>query len=150
LVPASGPPIAFIAHYSDTPPFSLATLDLQPGRATIQKTVKLNPQTRYGHLTQCPGGTVYATSVAYNEAGDVRIVQVNVDKQQVTPLTKLTINGEPLRNDVRDLACAPSGQLYALADPDHSGTNSLFAASLTTGAMKWDRKFDVDRMTFVR
>src|SRR5262245_5753830 len=31
LVPASGLPIAFIAHYSDTPPFSLATLDLQPG-----------------------------------------------------------------------------------------------------------------------
>jgi hypothetical protein len=123
LVRQSGPPIALVSHYSDTPPYSLAILQMQPGRTVVVRTIALNPYARYAHLTQCPNGAIYATSLA--PQWDPHVVTLNVERREVTLLKELKFNGRSLRNDVRDLACSPSGQLFALADPDYSGTNSL-------------------------
>ena len=56
LTPMSGPPIALVAHYTDTPPFSLVALDEQSGKVRVLRTPWLEPATRYSHLTQCPDG----------------------------------------------------------------------------------------------
>jgi hypothetical protein len=148
LVPATGPAIALVGHYSDTPPYSLVTLNLQPGQTSVASTLKLNPVARYAHLTQCPDGSIYATSLA--PQWDPQLVRVDLAKQQVTLLKELALDGKSLRNDVRDLACAPSGKLYALADPAYSGTNWLFALDPNAGALTRVRKFDVERITFAR
>ena len=147
LIPSSGPSNGLVSHYSDTPPFSLVALNVQPGQLTILKRQPLNPEVRYAHLAQCPDGSVYATAVAPQY--DPTVVKVDVNKQTVTRLTALTYKGNNLTNDVRDLACGPSGQLYALDDPTYSGTNSLFAVNLTTGVMTLVQQFDVDRFVFV-
>jgi hypothetical protein len=107
----------------------------------------LDPNVRYGHLTQCPDGAIYASSREIEEG--VHIVQIELDRSTPREITELQVDGRALRNDVSDLACAPSGQLYALADPDYSGTNSLFAIELSTGAMTLLQKYDVDRMVFI-
>jgi hypothetical protein len=148
LIPMSGPPIALVAHYSDTAPFSVATINFQNGQATAVKMFQLDRHARYARLTQCPNGTIYATSLA--QQWDVQLVQMNIAKQTVSPLAELSVYGKPLHGDVFDLACAPSGELYALADPTFSRVNSLFKVNLLTGEMTWVRLFDVDRMIFVQ
>lgn len=148
VVPMTGSAIAFVSHYSDTQPFFLATLDYQQGRTTVVTAVALNAQARFGNLTQCPDGKIYATSLA--QQWDPHIAQVDIVKQTVTLLREFTVKGKSLHRDVADLACSPSNRLYALADPDHSGINDLFAVDLATGTMTLVREFDVDRMIFVR
>lgn len=148
LVPMTGSPIAFVSHYSDTQPFFLATLDHQQGRTTVVRTVALNSQARFGNLTQCPDGKIYATCLA--QQWDTHIAQVDVATQTVALLRGLTLKGKSVPRDLADLACSSSNRLYALADPDYSGTNDLFAVDLTTGAMTLIQEFDVDRMIFVR
>jgi hypothetical protein len=147
LIPSSGPSTGLVSHFSDTPPFSLVTVNLQPAQVIILKRVQLDPEVRYAHLTKCPDGAVYATALAPQY--DTHLVQLDVDKQTVARLVALKHNGENLSKDVRDLACGPSGQLYALHDPDYSGTNSLFRITLATGEMTAIQKFAVDRMAFV-
>jgi hypothetical protein len=148
LVPMAGPAVGLVAHYSDTAPFSLATVSSGQGQTAAVKTFELDRHARYGHLTQCPSGLIYATSLA--QQWDVRIVQIDIPKRTVIPLAGLQVYGKSLHRDVADLACGPSGDLFALADPDYSGVNSLFKINLGTGAMTMVGKYDVDRMTFVR
>ena len=147
LIPISGPPIALVAHYSDTPRFWLANVNLGSGQVTLLNTA-LDPRTRYSHLTQCPNASIYAVSMAPQY--DVRLVQFDLTKQTVTRLGHLLVKDRVSQVELQGLACAPSGQLYALSDPDHSGTNSVFRIDIATGNMIWLTEFDVDRMIFVR
>jgi hypothetical protein len=146
LLPISGPPVALVAHYSDTPPFFLVTLQTGPQWIVITRK-RLEADARYGHLTQCPDGSVYATSM--EPEAHPRLVQIDLHKSAVVPVHEIAFNGVSLQNDVADLACGRSGQLYALADPTYSRTNSLFAINSITGAATWISAFDVERMAFV-
>ena len=148
LLPASGRALALIAHYSDTPPYSLANVDLDLG-VISPVGIALHPLTRYTQLTQCPNGAIYFVSMA--PQWNTQLVQLDLDQQTLVSVARLeVVNGESLRTVVRGLACAPSGELYALADPENSGTNSLYRIETATGRMRWVRKFDVDQMVFVR
>lgn len=146
-VPPSGPPLALVARYTDTPPFWLANVDLKSGQVKILD-VPLNPKTHYSHLARCPDGSVY--SVSMDPEWKIQLVRLDVDQHAVTPIGQLQLNGQSLRVGLSALACAPSGQLYALADPSHAGMNSLFRVEIATGTLTWVQKFDVDRMVFVR
>jgi hypothetical protein len=50
---------------------------------------------------------------------------------------------------LQDMACGPNGVLYALADIDRSGANTLLRIDAVSGRVAAIRKFDVDRMLFV-
>ena len=148
FIPNSGPAIALIAHYTDTPPFSFATLDLQSWKASALHSPGLNPTVRYGHLTKCPDGSMYASTRKIEQ--NVHLVRIRLDEATTHQVVELTLYGRALRNDVSDLACAPSGELYALADPQYAGTNSVFAVNLATGVLTPVQAFDVERMVFIR
>jgi hypothetical protein len=146
IVPAIGAPIALVSHFTDTPPYWLATVDFHSGAVSLSATA-LDPRVRYARLTQCPDGRVYAVASALQ--AETRLVQLELDRGIVTPLQLFQVGDEPLRTGVVDLACGPAGQLYALADPTYSGINSVFSVNTSTAQMKALVKFDVDRMTFV-
>ena len=122
-------------------------LDLQSWKVTALQSPWLDPNARYGHLTQCPDGMIYASTREIEEG--VHIIQIELDQSIPREISELHVDGRARRNDVSDLACSPSGQLYALADPHYTGSNSLFAVKLSTGAMSLLQKYDVDRMVFV-
>lgn len=61
---------------------------------------------------------------------------------------ELRFNGRPLSNDLACLAFSPSNQLFALADPNLEGSNSLFSVDPQTGQMQFLRKFAVDKIAF--
>ncbi|MEO8630172.1 MAG: hypothetical protein ABI612_19055 [Betaproteobacteria bacterium] len=147
LIPIAGPPLALVAHYSDTPRFWLANVNLGSGQVTLLNT-SLDPRTRYSHLTQCPDSGIYAVSMAPQY--DVRLVQFDLTKQTVRRLGHLLVKDRVLQVELQGLACGPSGQLYGLSDPEHSGTNSVFRIDTATGEMTLVAEFDVDRMIFVR
>ena len=146
-VPPTGMPLALVTHYSDTPPFWLANLDPTLTRVTILD-FPLPPERGYGHLTQCPNGSFYAVSSA--PQWDVRLVQFDLARRALIPLQAFTLDGEPLHTTIEDLACAPSGELYALSDIDRSGVATLLRVDIATGKMAAVTKFEVERMTFVR
>jgi hypothetical protein len=147
LVPESGPPLALIAHHSDTPPFWLANVNLDSGKIDIIGPT-LNPMIRYSHLAQCPNARIYAVSMAPQY--DVRMVQLDLDRQQVLRLAQIKLDGDALHTAIKSLACGATGILYGLADPTFSGSNSLFTIEPASGTMTLLRPFDVDRMIFVR
>jgi hypothetical protein len=103
---------------------------------------------RFGHLTQCSGGGVYAISLA--PQSEVRLVRFELDTLLVKKLAQLQFNDEPIRQDVSDLACGPSGQLYALSDLKSPGVNAVYRVDIETGTLTWVRDFDVDRFVFVK
>jgi hypothetical protein len=144
----SGTSLGLVGHYTDTPPFSVATMTVSPAAITVTKTVPLDPVTRYANLTQCPDGTYYAT--AMGPQFDTRLAQIESQGAKVTLLAELTFHGDGLANDVWDLACGPSGQLYAVADPEYKRTNSLFAVDAKTGVLTFVTEYDVTRMVFVK
>jgi hypothetical protein len=148
LVRSAGTPVGLIAHYSDTPPFSLASVDVQPTQITVTGSKPLNPSARLANLTECPDGTIYGTFMSREL--DTQLVRVNVDRPAVEIVVGLSVGGRSLRNDLWDLACSPSGILYGLADPDYDRINQLFRIDLSTGNMTAVATFDVVKMTFAR
>lgn len=146
-VPASGLPLALVAQYSDTPSYRLVNVDLTSGAVT-PLAIKLNPMLRYAHLTQCPGGGLYALSLA--PQSEVRLVRFDLDTLLVAKLALLQFSGQPMRQDVFDLACNAAGQVYALSDIKTPGSNSVFRVDVANGTMAWVRDFDVDRFVFVK
>jgi len=147
VVLISGLPISLISHYSDTPPFWLGNVNLTSGQVTML-SLALEANRRYGDLTQCPDGSIYAISRA--PQWDVRLVRIDLSRRAATLLVQPMLNGAPMYAELSSLTCSPAGQLYGLADPGSSGINSIFAIDLNTGALTRIREFDVDRMLFVR
>ncbi len=140
-----------------TPPFDLGVIDTKTGVLTNGAQLGLpqpNDRDRLSNLAQSPDGTIYATGLGGQ--GSVVLVQLDlVNKATVTgrgkiiTLFPLRFNGEGLGNDVFSLAFSPSGQLFALADPQYQGTNSLFTVDLQSGNLSLVRQFAVDKITFV-
>jgi hypothetical protein len=147
LLSRSGAPLALIAHYTDTPPYRLATVDVSSGAVKLLN-ISLGPLRRYGHLAQCPDGAIYGISVA--PEANIHLVRFDIEQRRVAVLARLSVDGKWLNAKIEDLVCAPSGSLLTLTDPRGSGINSLYKLDGQTGSLMHVTEYDVDRMIFVR
>jgi hypothetical protein len=147
LVPLAGSPIGLISHYTDTPRFWLANVDMVASQISLLN-LPLHPSARYAHLTQCPDGAIYTTTMLPQR--DIRLVRIDLARLAVTPLDQLRLNDQLMDGNLFGLACSPTGQLYALSDADSAIVNWLFKVDIATGRLAKLREFDVDRIVFVR
>lgn len=134
--------MALLGHFTDTPPYSVGTIDL----ATAQVTTlpfQLPAQARFANLTRCPDGITYATSLGA-QGGGTRLVRMDFELGRFAEIAKLQLEGKSLRDDLKSLTCSPSGELFALGDPAYRGVNSLFQVDPSTGDLTFIRVFDVD------
>lgn len=138
--------------------FNLVVIDINTGVVSSKNELALPDliQTqRYSNLALSPNGKIYATNLG--SQGSTILVQLDLDnkavvsgKGKIVSVSTLTLDKQPLENDLSSLAFSPLGELYALADPKNEGTNSLFTVNLKTGEMKLLRKFPVDKIAFGR
>lgn len=146
--------LTILSLYQGTPPFEVAVLDSKTGRVSSSNELPAVPENRrLSNLTQAPDGTIYATAVGME--GSTDLVQVDLTNRaiatgrgQIIYIASLTFNHRTLDNDLAGLAFSPSNQLFALADPNYEGTNSLFSVDIKTGAMTWLRQFAVEKISF--
>lgn len=144
----AGPSISLVGNYRDVPPFSIATFNPQTSQTTLQRNFELSPRLRYSNLTQCPNGILYGTEL---EAEDrLNLVRFDLAQRIAVKVVELRFMGKTLFNDLADLACSASNQLFALDDPTYQDTNSLFAVDIQTGELRLVRSFDVDKISFVK
>lgn len=139
-------------------PFELAFIDSNSGQIDASAETglpELSPNERLSNLAQSSEGKIYATSVGGQ--GGIGLVELDLVNRAVVTgrgkkikLVDLSFNKKPLENDLASLAFSSSGQLFALADPNYEGTNSLFLVNVKTGAMTLVRKFAVDKIAFAR
>lgn len=146
--------IGIVSSNQGQPPFELAVIDSKSGQVDSQNDLPiLSPNTRFSNLTQSPDGIIYATSIAPG-SGPILVQFDLVNKSPITgkgrmiELVELKFNGRSLDNDLASLAFSPSNQLFALADPNYEGSNSLFSVDPKTGQMQLIRKFAVDQIAF--
>lgn len=144
------------------PPFDLGKIDPQTGKVQFGAEAKLPEplqNQRLSNLARARDGTVYATVLSgegtRSESVTPTLVRLNLTEPSlvtgrgtITPVAQLQINNQWLQSDLLGLAVAPSGQLYALANPNYEETNSLFTVDTSSGEMKFLRKFQVDKITF--
>ncbi|MBE9019627.1 hypothetical protein C7Y66_08805 [Chroococcidiopsis sp. CCALA 051] len=136
------------------PPFELGLIDSKSGQVDSRSDLpNLPPFNRYSNLAQSSDGNIYGTSI--DPGGNPILVQFDLTNKspitgrgRVINLVELRFNGRPLSNDLACLAFSPSNQLFALADPNLEGSNSLFSVDLQTGQMQFLRKFAVDKIAF--
>jgi hypothetical protein len=147
LTSQAGPSYALVSHYSDTPRFWVARVDPLLNRVTLLN-MPLNPSARYAHLTQCPDGSIYTSTMLPQR--DVRLIRLDIARSAVTPMSQLRIDGEPMDGELAGIACGPAGDLYVLSNAGNAPVNWLYRVDLVTGALTKLREFDVDRITFVR
>lgn len=147
--------LSIVSLNQGTPPFRLADVNRATGQISIRVEVDLPDNRRFSNLCQDTQGAIYATSLG--SEGVTKLVQIDTvnrsiitGKAKIITLAELSFNGEPLENDVADLAWSPSNQLFALADPSFEATNSLFIVDVKTGVMQFIRKFAVQKITFSR
>jgi len=148
--------ISIVSLNQGQPPFELALIDLKSGQVNSGAALALPNlplSNRFSNLAQSTDGTIYATTM---DAEGVPIL-VNLDLQnksaitgrgKINRLVRLSFNNSPLESDLNSLAFSSSNQLFALANPQNEGTNSLFTVDLKTGEMKFVRKFAVDKIAF--
>ena len=138
-------------------PFRLATIDRNSGTVgSREEFPDLIPIRRFSNLAQSPtNGTIYLTTLG--PEGSTTLVQLDLQqrslitgKGRIIRVAALRYNNEFLENDLLSLAVSPSGELFALADPNYEGTNSLFTVDLSTGNMTLVRQFAVDKIAFRR
>lgn len=139
-------------------PFELAIIDSKSGQVDSGASTELpqiRPNQRLANLAQSSEGIIYATSSG--PEGGPFLVQFDLvnrspltGKGRIIKLAHLNFNSRPLENDLVSLAFSPSNQLFALADPQYEGTNSLFTVDPKTGELKLVTKFAVDKIAFKR
>jgi hypothetical protein len=130
----------------DVPPFSIGEFAIRADRVTLLGTRELPKNARYSNLTRCSDGTIYATSMAGE--GSTELVQIDLQEDRINQLQVLAFSGNALDRDVRSLVCGPDGTLYVLADPQQTGTNSIFRIGGDGGELIDLGRFDADRMVF--
>ena len=138
------------------PPFALVTIDLNTGRITAGEDLALpdlQSGARFSNLAQSPDGTIYGTTIG--REGATSLVQLDLENRSVITgrgriikLPQFSFNNQPLENDLSSLAFSPSGQLFALGDPNSEGTNSLFNVDVRTGQLRLLRVFNVAKIAF--
>jgi hypothetical protein len=136
---------ALVSHFSDTPPFSVGTIDLATGQTTTLP-LQVSEHTRLSNLTQCPDGVTYAISLGI-QGGGARLVRMELEPGHFVELAKLHLDGKTLLDDLKSLTCSPAGELFALGDPTYNGVNSLFQIDPSTGDLTFILLFDVDYIT---
>ena len=138
--------IGLTSDITDTPPFNMVSLNLASGRVAALKRYSLETDQRIGNFTRCPDNTIYATTLTRKSG--TRLLKIDAKNFKFSEVASLRFRNEPLRNDVMSLACSPSGELYALANPTYEGTNSLFNLNPLDGQLTLLRQFDVEKITF--
>ncbi|MEH2263612.1 hypothetical protein [Nostoc sp.] len=138
------------------PPFSLRTLDLRTGKVLSSDDLSLPPLPlthRFANLCQDPKGNIFATEIG--SEGIPILISMNLQdkailtgKVKIHKLTSLKFKGRPLVNDVKDLVCSATGQLYALATDSSGKNNTLFTVDVKTGNMELIRKFEGEKLMF--
>lgn len=154
----NGQLLSIVSQNQGQPPFELALINSRSGQVDSGTTLGLPyllPNQRFSNLAQSPDGKIYATTL--DSEGVPILVQLDLQSKspitgrgKISTLVKLSFNNSPLKNDLASLTFSPSNQLFALADPQSEGTNSLFTVDLKTGEMKLLRKFAVDKIAFSR
>lgn len=147
--------ISIISQNQGLSPFELAVIDPQSGQVNGNTLglPDLPSNQRFSNLAQSPDGKIYATTLGHENVSIlVQLDLVNkspiTGKGKIIRLVQLSFNNGSLSNDLVSLAFSPSNQLFALADPQYEGTNSLFTIDLNTGKMQLLRKMAVDQIAF--
>ncbi|RUT04640.1 hypothetical protein DSM106972_042090 [Dulcicalothrix desertica PCC 7102] len=146
-----------IASFSDgLPPFKLIGIDLKGGKANNAERLALPtlfPNRRYSNLVLGRDNVIYGTSIG--SEGSVVLIKIDLNdraaitgRAKVTTVVELQLDNKDLENDILSLAISPGGQIYALADPASKGTNSLFIVDEKSGAIRFVRDFQVDKIAF--
>jgi hypothetical protein len=138
--------LGLIAHFTDTPPYSVVTINTKNGKIKLLKKFQLPAQTRFGNFTRCPNNDIYATTLS--SEGGVHLANLKLKQGRIVDQVKLLFNNNGLSDDIHSLACSRSNRLYALADPDYRGINALFEVDQGTGNMRFVSEFQVDEITF--
>lgn len=146
--------IGVVSLAGGIPPFEIVEIDLKNGKINSDSDLclpQLPPDVRLNNLACSPDGKIYATTVGIQ--GVTRLVQLDLDnismmtgKGKIVNLSPLTFDDQPLQNDLLSLTFAPSGQVYALANPQGEKTNSLFSVDMHTGKMTLLSKAAVDKI----
>jgi len=137
-----------VGLHNDRPPYQLVTFSAASTGVLKLKSVELPSETRYANLTQCPDGTIYATSLAAQQG--TRLVVLNPESGQVIERSQLTLNLRRLPSDIMSLTCDLNGRLYALADPTRRGTAALYSLDATTGTLCWLGNFAAHKVAFIK
>ena len=143
--------LSLISLNQGTPPFSLAIIDSNTGVVTFGEKLglpDLQTGARFSNLTQRSDGTIIALTIP--EQGSTSLVQLDLNNKQIINLPELTLDNQPLTNDLLGLAFSPSDQLYAIANPKYEATNSLYIVNVNTGEMTLLSKFNAAKITFAR
>ena len=147
--------ISIISQNQGLSPFELAVINPQSGQVNGNTLglPDLPLSQRFSNLAQSPDGKIYATTFGHENIPIlVQLDLVNkspiTGKGKIIRLVQLSFNNGSLSNDLVSLAFSPSNQLFALADPQYEGTNSLFTIDLNTGKMQLLRKMAVDQIAF--
>ncbi|MBR8835099.1 MAG: hypothetical protein DSM106950_13965 [Stigonema ocellatum SAG 48.90 = DSM 106950] len=141
--------IGVISLNEGTPPFDLAIIDRATGKVTLSTEAglpRLASGRRYSNIVQSPDGKIYATTLG--KEGVTTLVQVDMANKSINKVVQLSYNNKPLANDLLSLAISSSGQFYALANPDHGSTNSLFTVDVKTGVLTFVKPLDAEQITF--
>ncbi|MEH2139981.1 hypothetical protein [Nostoc sp.] len=138
------------------PPFYLKTIDFGTGKILSSNDLALPTlpsNHRFANLCQDAKGNIFATEIS--SEGIPILISMNLQekaiitgKVKIKRLTTLTIEGQPLINDVKDLGFSASGQLYALAADSSRKNNVMYTVDATTGKMKSVKNFAVQKFVF--
>ncbi|BAY78567.1 hypothetical protein NIES25_50420 [Nostoc linckia NIES-25] len=150
--------IAVVSLAGGIPPFELVEIDLKNGKVTSDSDLglpQLPPNIRLSNLTLGLDGKIYATTLGME--GVTRLVQLDLDnrsmvtgKGKIVSLSPLTFDKKLLQQDLFSLTFSPSGEVYALANPQYEEANSLFSVDMNAGKMTLLSKAEVDKITFSR
>ena len=148
--------LSIVSLNQGVPPFELAVIDPKSGKVDSGDELGLPElpfNQRFSNLAQSPDGTIYATTLGVE--GITILVQLDLVNRSIVTgrgkiinLVQLSYKNKPLGNDLASLAFSQSNQLFALADPNNEGTNSLFTLDMKTGVLTLLRQFAVDKIAF--
>jgi hypothetical protein len=151
----NGRSVGLLSSNQGSPPFRLANVDRSTGRVGYITDLDLPFNQRFSNLIECADGSIYATTMG--SEGSPALVKIDIQQKSIISgksrliyLPKLTFSGKPLENDLAGLACSASDRIYALADPNSKGVNSLFSVDLKTGVMTFTIEFPVNKIAFSR
>ncbi|MEH2348509.1 MAG: hypothetical protein V7K55_10960 [Nostoc sp.] len=138
------------------PPFTFRTLDFTTGKILSGDDLSLPsllPNHRFANLCQDAKGNIFATEIG--SEGIPILISMNLQEKAIITgkvkmkrLTRLTVEGKPLINDVKDLGFSASGQLYALATDSSRKNNVLYTVDVKTGKMEPVKNFAVEKFVF--
>lgn len=150
--------IGIVSLNGGLPPFEMVIINPKNGQVSSDSDLflpELPPERRFSNLALSPDGKIYGTTLGVE--GVTKLIQLDLDnrsmltgKGNIVTLSPLTFDKRPLQNDLLSLTFSPSGKVYALANPKHEATNSLFSVDIETGEMTPMSKVAVDKITFSR